>query len=125
MLPMFGGLIVVAFVMVALAAELAFLGQAYRNTAAAADAASEAGAAMLSVSAAYDSDLAIDSPRAIAESQGVAAHLVGGNASIEVVADLTSVCVTIHDEYRPGTLAFVGVGAIDVAVTSCAEPRSG
>ena len=40
MLPMLGGLILVAFVVVALVAELAFLGQTYRSTAAAADAAS-------------------------------------------------------------------------------------
>ncbi len=125
MLPMFGGLIFVAFIVIALAVEMSLMGQAYRNAAAVADAASEAGAAAISVQAAYETGIALDTTLAAQESRSVAMTLAPDASSVEVQAVPSDVCVTIRDQYRPTTLVFFGLNAIDIAVTSCAEPRMG
>ena len=125
MLPMFGGLIFVSFIMIALVVELAMLGIAYRSTASAADASAEAGAAMLSERDAYVSRVAIDPQRARSEATGVAYSLIGSGAKVEVEATPSTVCVTVVDRYEPTTLLFLGVAGVDVTATSCAEPRVG
>lgn len=125
MLPMFGGLILIAFIVIALAVEVSLLGQTYRIAAAAADAASEAGAAMLAVPSAYESNIELDAVLADSESRIVAMALSRPGASVDVAASTVDVCVTVRDEYHPRTLVFLGVESIDIAVTSCAEPRTG
>jgi hypothetical protein len=125
MLPMFGGLILVAFVVVALAVELSMLGGAYRGVAGAADVASESGAAMLDVAGVYDSEYELNPGRAQEEATRVAAAMTSSGASAEVAATELEVCVTVRDQYVPRTLVFLGLDAIDIAVTSCAQPRSG
>jgi hypothetical protein len=126
MLPLFGGLVFVAFAMIAIAVELALLGGFYRNTAAAADAAAEAGAAMISAGSLYTEDaLLVDRAAASASAAAVASGLSSPTASAAI--DITSlrVCVTIDDMYQTRTLSFIGVSAIRVRVDSCAEPRTG
>ena len=125
MLPMFGGLIFVSFIMIALVVELAMLGVAYRSTASVADASAEAGAAMLSERHAYASEVVIDPVRARSEALGVAHALMGLGVKVDVDATLSSVCVTVEHRYEPTTLLFLGVSGVDVTATSCAEPRIG
>jgi hypothetical protein len=125
MLPMFGGLILIAFIVIALAVEISLLGQAYRIAAAAADTASEAGAAMLAEPSVYASHIELDIARADGESRVVAMAIARPGASVSVTASTTDVCVTVMDAYHPRTLVFLGVDSIDIAVTSCAEPRTG
>lgn len=125
MLPMFGGLIFVSFIMIALVVELAMLGVAYRTTASAADASAEAAAAMLSERHAYASQIVVDPARATDEALGVVRALVGSGVDVEVDATPTHVCVTVEDRYEPSTLLFLGVSGVDVTATSCAEPRVG
>ena len=125
MLPLFGGLAFVSFVMIALVVELALLGSTYRSVAAAADAASEAGASMLSEAEAYESRLVVDGDRARQVSSEVARRLAGADVVVDVAPTPSRVCVTVGQAYEPTTLGLLGVGAIDVSVTSCAEPRVG
>ncbi len=125
MLPMFGGLIFVSFIMIALVVELALLGIAYRSTASVADASAEAGAAMLSESHAYASEFVVDPTRARSEALGVAYSLAGSSVAVEVEATPSGVCVTVENRYQPTTLLFLGVSGVDVTATSCAEPRIG
>lgn len=125
MLPMFGGLILIAFIMIALAVELALLGTSYRAVASAADAGAEAGAAMLDVESLYESAVELDRAAAASQSMLVAAAQIAHVVDVQVATTSTEVCVTVRDEYRPTTLAFIGVGSIDVTVTSCAVPRTG
>jgi Flp pilus assembly protein TadG len=122
-LPMFAALLFTSFVMIALVVELALLAASYRVVAGAADAAAESGASMLSVSDAYESDLALDLGAATSEAMRVAAALSAGEASITVSGTL--LCVTISDVYRPSTLVNIGMSGIGVVVESCAEPRQG
>lgn len=125
MLPMFGALVFTSFVMVALVVELALLGSAYRSAAAAADAAAEAGAAMLAEDRAYAGELAVDVVRARDESTVVGTALARGGAVVDVDATALEVCVTVRDRYLPATLGFLGASGIDVVVSTCAEPRAG
>ena len=81
-LPMFAGLALTSFVMIALVVELALLAANYRVVAGAADAAAESGASMLSVADAYASELAIDPAMATAEALKVASLLSRGQASV-------------------------------------------
>ena len=125
MLPMFGGLIFVAFIVIALAVELSLLGSAYRDAAAVADAASETGAAMLAPDAVYDSRIELDPPSAENASRSAVVAVARPGAIADVAASTTQVCVTIRDQYFPRTLVFIGFNEIDIVVTSCAEPRTG
>ncbi len=125
MLPMFGALLFTSFVMVALVVELTLLGFAYRSAAAAADAAAEAGAAMLAEDRAYADAVAVDALRARNESMAVGTALARSSAVVYVEATLLQVCVTVRDRYLPATLGFLGASGIDIAVDTCAEPRVG
>ena len=124
-LPMFGALVFTSFVMVALVVELALLGFAYRSAAAAADAAAEAGAAMLAEDRAYADEIAVDVFRARDESMAVGTALARRGAVVDVDATVLQVCVTVRDRHLPATLAFLGVSSIDIVVNTCAEPRLG
>lgn len=125
MVPLFGGLVVVSFVMIALVVELALLGATYRSLASTADAAAEAGAAMLSEPDAYRSVLELDRDRSAVEAARVVRALAGSAASFDVEANADVVCVHVRQSYEPATLAFLGLGQVEVAVSSCAEPRVG
>lgn len=124
-LPMFGALVFTSFVVVALAVELAMVGATYRSAAAAADAAAEAGAAMVAPDRAYDDEIVLDVDRAWSESLAVGTALARPGAAVEVDATLVGVCVTVRDRYVPATLGFLGSPGIDIAVDTCAEPRVG
>jgi Flp pilus assembly protein TadG len=122
-LPMFAGLALTSFVMIALVVELALLSATYRVVAGAADAAAESGASMLSVTDAYASELVLDTAAAKSEAMRVVAALSTGDATISISG--AQLCVTVSDVYRPTTLLNLGVSAVDVTVQSCAEPRRG
>lgn len=124
-LPMFGALVFTSFVIVALAVELAMVGATYRSAAAAADAAAEAGAAMVAPDRAYGDEIVLDVERARSESLAVGTALARHGAVVQVDATLVAVCVTVRDWYLPATLGFLGAPGIDVAVDTCAEPRVG
>jgi hypothetical protein len=125
MVPLFGGLVVVAFVMIALVVEIALLGATYRSVSSTADAAAEAGAAMLSEGDLYRSVVEIDRSRSVAEASRVIRALAGPTASFDLDVHPTTICVRVHQAYEPATLAFLGLGQVEVSVTSCAEPRVG
>lgn len=125
MLPLFGGLMFVSFAMISLVVELAMLGGAYRNTAGAADAASEAAASMVATGAIYDGETTVNPAAAEATAASVAGSLASVDATVTVAAAAAQVCVTVSDSYRTRTLTFIGVSTIDISVTSCAEPRTG
>lgn len=125
MVPLFGGLVVVSFVMIALVVELALLGATYRSLAATADAAAESGAAMISERDAYRSILELDRERSIAEASRVVSALAAPGTSFEIDPSPAVICVHVTKEYEPATLAFLGLGRVEVAVSSCAEPRVG
>lgn len=122
-LPLFAALLFTSFVMIALVVELALLSANYRTVAAAADAAAESGAAMLSTADAYDSKLLLDTTAATAEAKRVAAALSRGVSSVSISG--TTLCVIVSDVYLPSTLLHVGVSQVDLTVESCAEPRRG
>jgi Flp pilus assembly protein TadG len=122
-LPMFAGLALTSFVMIALVVELALLSATYRVVAGAADAAAESGASMLSVTDAYASELVLDTAAAESEAMRVVAALSTGDATTSISG--ARLCVTVSDVYRPTTLLNLGVSAVDVTVQSCAEPRRG
>ena len=122
-LPMFAGLALTSFVMIALVVELALLSATYRVVAGAADAAAESGASMLSVTDAYASELVLDTAAAESEAMRVVAALSTGDATISISG--AQLCVIVSDVYRPTTLLNLGVSAVDVTVQSCAEPRRG
>jgi hypothetical protein len=122
-LPLFAGLVLTSFVMIALVVELALLSATYRVVAGAADAAAESGASMLSVADAYASELALDTAAATSEAMRVVAALSTGDATVSISG--AQLCVTVSDVYRPTTLLNLGVSAVDVTVQSCAEPRRG
>jgi hypothetical protein len=111
--------------MIALVVELALLGSTYRSVASTADAAAEAGASMLSEVELYASRTVLDAGLATAEATNVVDSLSGGGAVATVTVASTRVCVTVHDQYRPRTLAFLGLRDMSIDVTSCAEPRTG
>lgn len=125
LLPLFGALLFTSFVMVTLVVELTLLGFAYRSAASAADAAAEAGAAMLAEDRAYADDVALDVLRARDESIAVGTALARSGAVVEVDATPLQVCVTVRDRQLPATLSVLGVSGVDITVNTCAEPRVG
>ena len=104
MVPLFGGLVVVSFVMIALVVELTLLGATYRSLAATADAAAEAGAAMLSEAGAYRSIIELDRNRSAAEASRVVHALAGPDASFDVEVHANVICIHVHRPYEPATL---------------------
>jgi hypothetical protein len=125
MLPMTAGLVFVAFAVVALLLELSLLGAAYRDVATVADLASEAAASMIAHQGAYGSEIGIDARIAEDEAKRVGVLWGSGDEVITVDVEVRRVCVTIEDTYEPRTLAFIGVAALALRATGCAEPRSG
>ncbi len=125
MLPMATGLLLVAFSIMALVLELALVGVAYRDVATIADLAAEAGAAQLDASAVYATDLLLDSDAAEAQARHIADQWGSGDETVSVSVDPGRFCVAVGDIYHPRTLAFMGIPAVSISATGCAEPRAG
>lgn len=125
MVPLFGGLVVVSFVMIALVVEVALLGATYRSLASTADAAAEAGAAMISEDDAYRSVLRLDPERSAAEAARVIRAAAGGEVSFDIEPGNDAICVHVSRGYVPATLAFLGLGTVEVSASSCAHPSVG
>ena len=124
MLPAFAGLVFVSLVILALAVEIASFGVAYRQTADLADVAAESGASMIDQSALHDGSTVLDEPAAVQGALAVVSGAGGGAAAtVDVRAD--RVCVSVTRVHEASALSILTIGAVDVRVTSCAEPRTG
>ena len=122
MLPLLGGLIFVALIVVALALDVARLHGAYVEVGLLADVASESGAAMIDEAGMHDGVITLDADRAVREVD--AAVGAGDDRAVAEFVD-GSLCVTITREHRTIALGFVGAATVAVAVRSCAEPMAG
>jgi len=124
MLPAFAGLVFVSLVILALAVEIASFGVAYRQTADLADVAAESGASMIDQSALHNGSTVLDEPAAAREALTVVSGAgFGETARVDVLPD--RVCVSVTRVHEATALSFLAIGAVDVQVTSCAEPRTG
>lgn len=125
MLPAFGGLLFVSFVLLSLAIEIGLLGVAYRDTASIADTAAEAGAAMVDIGSIHEGLTVVNAADAVAEagSSLARAGVAASEASIKV-GD-TSVCVAISRRHAVQALGYLDISAIQIEVTGCAEPATG
>jgi hypothetical protein len=125
MLPAFGGLLFVSFVLLTLAVEIGLLGVAYRDTASIADTAAEAGAAMIDIGAIHEGSTVLNARDAVAEAtesltrSGIAAS----EASIDVGEVL--VCVAISRRHAVQALGYLAISTVQIEVTGCAEPATG
>lgn len=122
MLPLLGGLVFVALVVVALAVDVARLHGAYVEVGLLADVASESGAAMIDEADVHDGRIALDADRAV---QAVEAVVGTGSDQVEAEISAASLCVTITREHHTIALGVVGASTVDVSVRSCAEPIAG
>ncbi|MEN8238194.1 MAG: hypothetical protein ABFR53_03215 [Actinomycetota bacterium] len=125
MLPAFGGLLFVSFVLVTLAVEIGLLGVAYRDTASIADTAAEAGAAMIDVGSLHEGSTVLNSRDAVEEASATLtlSGVSASEASIEV--DDATVCVAISRQHAVQALGYLAISTIQIEVTGCAEPATG
>lgn len=126
MLPMFGGLLFVSFVMMTLAVEVALLGAAWRRTADIVDIAVEAGAAMVDEGRLHDGGVVVLDPRA-AESaaRGTAETFDVVFDEIVVQVDERSICLTVRSRHPTRGLRFIGMREIPIELSRCAVPAVG
>jgi hypothetical protein len=124
-LPLVGGLALVAFIVLGLVTDVALLHGTYRRTALGADAAAEAGAAMLDPIAAHGGRVAISPPDAEAEARRVIEvsdldlHLV----DVDVSGD--ELCIDVAATHRTFMLATLGLREVPIDVRSCAHAAVG
>lgn len=125
MLPAFGGLLFVSFVLLTLAVEIGLLGVAYRDTASIADTAAEAGAAMIDIGALHEGSTVLNATDAVAEASAslTRSGLSTSQASIQV--STSSVCVAISRSHAVQALGYLAISTIQIGVTGCAEPATG
>lgn len=126
MLPLVGGLIFVAFVTVALVADIAMLQMAHRSAASRADRLAEAGAAMIDEVQLREQGMVVLDPvaaemrvREAVAIEGLDLHAVGIDASP------ARACVEVSHVVHPVALRAMTNEPIDVRVTACAEPAIG
>jgi hypothetical protein len=124
-LPLVGGLAIVAFIVLGLVTDVALLHGTYRRTALGADAAAEAGAAMLDPIAAHDGRVAISPTDAEAEARRVieVSHLDLDLVGVEVSGD--QLCIDVATTHRTVMLATLGLREVPVEVRSCAHAAVG
>jgi hypothetical protein len=110
----------------ALAVELGRFAAATRETAFAADAGAEAGAAVIDTAAAYAGDLLVDPVGAAAVAFEAARRArPRPGRRIDVDATDREVCVTVTRDVEPGLLGVFGIEAWTVSATGCAVPARG
>jgi len=124
-LPVLALLMVGGALAVALAVEVGRATAAWREASFAADAAAEAGAAVLDPAQAYEGRIRLD-PR-LAEAEAVAAALAarprpGRRAAAAATA--ARICVTVRQPFPPGLLAPF-LWTRQIVTTGCASPRRG
>lgn len=126
MLPMVGGLIFAALIVLGLAADVAVYAATYRDAAFAADAGAEAGAAMLAPAASYEGDLTLapDTAVDVAVAAARAARPRPGR-NVSAVPEPGRICVTITQSHVTRYVQALGIGPTAIVVTGCAEPRQG
>ena len=126
MLPYLGALFFVGFVLLGLALDVALLAATYRESAVAADAGAEAGAAHLEAAAVYDGEMRLDEAAAVgaAEAASLLAQPRPGR-SVTATTDGVQVCVVVTERFTPRILGSVGIGGEGIAVRACATPRQG
>lgn len=125
MLPAFGGLLFVSFVLVTLAVEIGLLGVAYRDTASIADTAAEAGAAMIDIGSLHEGSTLINAEEALAEASTslTRSGIAAAEASVQV--DDTFVCVAISTSHDVQALGYLAISRVQIEVTACAIPTTG
>ena len=125
MLPAFGGLLFVSFVLLTLAVEIGLLGVAYRDTASIADTAAEAGAAMIDAAALHEGSTILNAHDAVAEANASLARagVAASEASIQVGDTL--VCVALSRHHAVQALGYLAISSVQIDVTGCAEPATG
>ncbi len=125
MLPAFGGLLFVSFVLLSLAVEIGLLGVAYRDTASLADIAAEAGAAMIDIGSLHEGTTVLNAQAAVGEARASLARsgIAASEASIQVTD--TSVCVAISRRHEVYALRYLAITSFPIDVTGCAEPATG
>lgn len=122
-IPLFTGLVVIAFVVLGLAVDVARAHGAFLQTAIVADTASEAGAAMVDPATLHAGSTQLDRTAAEIEATRVV-HVQ--DATIETIeVGLTTLCIEVANTHRTMTLAFIGLRDIDIVVRSCSELRVG
>ncbi|MGI9641897.1 MAG: hypothetical protein ACR2N9_03855 [Acidimicrobiia bacterium] len=122
-LPLFTGLVFVAFIVLGLAIDIARAHGAFLETSIVADAASEGGAAMIDVAAVHSGLSQLDLAAAEDEARRIAGLHEPTVSDISVSGEI--VCVEVAAVHRTLTLAFVGLRDIDIVVRSCSELRVG
>ncbi len=125
MLPAFGGLLFVSFVLLTLAVDIALLGAAYRDTATLADVAAEAGAAMIDQRALHGGTTTVDPRAATLEALATLTRAGVSNSETAVEVRGASVCVSIRKRHRTLGLRYLAVGEIVIDVSGCARPGTG
>lgn len=125
MLPLFGGLVFVAFVVIALVVDIALLGVAYRTAASQADIAAEAGAAMVDHQFIHVGETILDVHAATSQTMWAAVRQGLPSDAVTVEADTAGICATVSVPHRTFALAFIGAQSVDVVVRSCASPAVG
>jgi hypothetical protein len=125
MLPAFGGLLFVSFVILTLAVEIGLLGVAYRDTASIADAAAEAGAAMIDIGSIHEGSTVVNAADAVAEAGSSLARAGVAASEASITVGTTSVCVAISRQHSVQALGYLAISTIQVGVTGCATPATG
>ena len=123
MLPALGGLLFVGLIVLALCVDVAALHATYVRVSTVADAAAEAGASMIDVSALHEGTISLDQGTAAS----VASDWVTGAGlqarAIEVGAE--RVCVESMEDHHTIALGIIGLRRVEVVVRACAEPAVG
>jgi hypothetical protein len=125
MLPAFGGLLFVSFVLLTLALEIGLLGVAYRDTASIADTAAEAGAAMIDAAALHKGSTILNARDAVAEANASLARSGVAASEANIQVGDTLVCVAISRRHAVQALGYLAINAVQIDVTGCAEPATG
>jgi len=125
MLPAFGGLLFVSFVLLSLAIEIGLLGVAYRDAASIADTAAEAGAAMIDAASLHEGSTVLNESDAVAEASASLTRLGVSVSEASIQVRDTSVCVAISRRHTVQALGYLAISAVQIDVTGCAEPATG
>lgn len=125
MLPAFGGLLFVSFVLLSLAIEIGLLGVAYRDTASIADTAAEAGAAMIDIGTLHEGSTSVNARDAVAEVSASLTRSGVSTSEASVQIGDKSVCVAISRSHSVQALGYLAISTVQIDVTGCAEPATG
>jgi hypothetical protein len=126
MLPLFGALVFIAVLVVALVVDIALLQGTFRRMASSADRIAEGAAAMIDVEHLRDEGaVVLEAAEAIsmASSLAVAEGMSGDHMTVEI--DDGRICVELRGRYDVVALRIITGEPVAVTVRSCAEPAVG